>query len=67
MIKTEIQEKKSLSHVSEKCYLNREWTHMSDKFLHFVFAKLRMLYAFLLPCFSHHVCIVCIFLILIFY
>ena len=26
MIKTEIQEKKSLSHVSQKCYLNREWT-----------------------------------------
>ena len=26
MIKTEIQEKKSLGHVSQKCYLNREWT-----------------------------------------
>ena len=26
MIKIEIQEKKSLSHVSQKCYLNCEWT-----------------------------------------
>ena len=31
MIKTEIQEKKSLSHVSRKCYLNREWTHMQGE------------------------------------
>ena len=28
MIKTEIQEKKSLSLVSQKCYLNREWTQL---------------------------------------
>ena len=27
MIKIEIQEKMSLRHVSQKCYLNREWTH----------------------------------------
>ena len=30
MIKTEIQEKKSLTHVSQKCYLNREWTHEAN-------------------------------------